>query len=239
MLRPVLAAIIVLNVSACMPAWLVNGIAAGNPGCLYNVHRDDKTVALTLDDGPDSTTTPVLLRILASNNARATFFLISSNMPGNDTLVARLLREGHEIGNHFSDDEASIALPPRAFVRSFLTADSVLKKFAPVRWVRPGSGRYSKRMLRTFREHGYRCALGSIYPFDPQIPWPAFSTWMIRRHVRPGAIIILHDGGYRGRNSAKTLSSVLPELTRRGYRVVTLTELTASTPAQRAPKSDE
>lgn len=233
MLRSVLAAIIVLTASACMPAWLVNGVAAGNPGCLYNVHRDDKTVALTLDDGPDSTTTPELLRILARNNARATFFLISSNLPGNDTLVARLVREGHEIGNHLSKDEASIALPPRAFVRSFLSADSALKKFGLVRWVRPGSGRYNKRMVRTFREHGYRCALGSVYPFDPQIPWPAFSTWVIRRQVRPGAIIILHDGGYRGRNSIKTLSTLLPELTRVGYRIVTLSELTASTPALR------
>jgi peptidoglycan/xylan/chitin deacetylase (PgdA/CDA1 family) len=236
MLRSVLAAIIVLTASACMPAWLVNGVAAGNPGCLYNVRRDDKTVALTLDDGPDSTTTPELLRILASNNARATFFLISSNLAGNDTLVARLVREGHEIGNHFSEDEASIALPPRAFVRSFLTADSALKKFAPVRWVRPGSGRYNKRMVRTFRQHGYRCALGSIYPFDPQIPWPAFSTWVIRRQVRPGAIIILHDGAYRGRNTIKTLSTLLPELTRRGYRVVTLSELTAPIPARHAAK---
>lgn len=233
MLRPVLAAIIVLTASACMPAWLVNGVAAGNPGCLYSVPRDDKTIALTLDDGPDSATTPELLRILADNNARATFFLISSHLPGNDTLVARLVREGHEIGNHFSENEASIALSPPAFVRSFLTADSVLKRFAPVRWVRPGSGHYNKRMLRTFREHGYRCALGSVYPFDPQIPWPAYSTWMIRRQTRPGAIIILHDGGYKGRNTIKTLNRLLPELARRGYRVVTLSELT--TPAPRPP----
>jgi peptidoglycan-N-acetylglucosamine deacetylase len=227
MLRPVLAAIIILTTSSCMPASLVNWVAAGNPGCLYNVDRDDKTVALTLDDGPDATTTPELLRILADNNARATFFLISSNIPGNDTLVARLVREGHEIGNHFSEDEASIALPPPAFVGSFLAADSVLNRFAPIRWVRPGSGRYNKRMVRTFREHGYRCALGSVYPFDPQIPWPAYSTWMIRRHVRPGAIIILHDGGYKGRNTIKTLRKLLPELRQRGYRIVTLSELTA------------
>src|SRR5688572_26478162 len=127
MLPPALAAI-VLNVSACTPAWLVNGVAAGNPGCLYNVHREDKTVALTLDDGPDSTTTPELLRILAKNNARATFFLISGNLAGNDTLVARLVREGHEIGNHFSKNEASIAVSPREFVKSFLAADSALRK---------------------------------------------------------------------------------------------------------------
>ena len=210
-----------------MPAWVVSGIAAGNPGCLYHISRNDKTVALTLDDGPDSNTTPELLRILSEHDARATFFLISDHVKGNDKLVARMVREGHEIGNHFSENEASISLSPREFERSFLTADSVLKRFAPVRWVRPGSGHYNDRMLRTFRSHRYQCALGSVYPFDPQIRWPAFSSWVIRRQVRPGAIIILHDNGYKGRNTIKTLGTVLPDLKRRGYRVVSLSELTA------------
>lgn len=219
---------LVVLLTSCIPAPVVEGIAAGNPGCLYSVPRSDKVVALTLDDGPDSATTPELLKILAANKARATFFLISGNLPGNDALVGRLVREGHEIGNHFSRNEASIALSPREFVASFRAADSALRKFAPVHWVRPGSGHYNKRMIRTFRNHGYRCALGSVYPFDPQIPWPAYSTWMIRRQIRPGAIIILHDGAYKGRNTIRTLEKVLPDLARRGYRVTTLSDLTAN-----------
>ena len=228
MIRITLPFFIALATSSCIPDALVRGIAAGNPGCLYSVSRTDKIVALTLDDGPDSTTTPELLEILADNNARATFFLISNNVRGNDTLVERLVREGHEIGNHFTENEASIALSPRAFERSFLTADSVLRRFAPVRWVRPGSGHYNKRMVRTFRKHGYQCALGSVYPFDPQIRLPAFSAWVIRRSVRPGAVIVLHDGTYKGRNTSKTLRKVLPDLTKRGYRLVTLSELAAT-----------
>jgi len=228
MVRGFLVGVVVLAASACVPDWAVRRIATNHPGCLYSTSRSDKVVALTLDDGPDSATTPELLKILAADNARATFFLISNNVRGNTTLVRRIVREGHEIGNHFSESKASISLSPAAFERSFLVADSVLKRFAPVRWVRPGSGYYNDRMLRTFRIHGYHCALGSIYPFDPQIPWPAFATWMIRRNVRPGAIIILHDGGYRGRNASRTLRKILPDLKRRGYRVVTLSELTAA-----------
>ena len=227
MVRWVVAVVAPLSISSCIPSGVVRAIAAGNPGCVYEMPRHDKVVALTLDDGPDSTTTPELLKILAANNARATFFLISGHLPGHDTLVTRLVREGHEIGNHFSKNEASIGLAHRDFVRSFLSADSALRRFAPVRWVRPGSGHYNKRMIRTFREHRYRCALGSIYPFDPQIPVPAFSAWVVRRNVRPGAIIILHDGGYKGRNTIKTLRKLLPDLKRKGYRIVTLSELAA------------
>lgn len=236
--RSIFAATTILAASACVPAWMVKGMAGGNPGCLYHVPRDDKTVALTLDDGPDSTTTPELLRILADNDAHATFFLISSHVKGNDALVARIVGAGHEIGNHFSENEASISLSPRDFERSFLTADSVLRRFAPVRWVRPGSGHYNARMVRTFRSHHYQCALGSVYPFDPQIRWPAFSSWVIRRQVQPGAIIILHDNGYKGRNTSKTLRAVLPDLKRRGYRIVTLSELTAR-PTRRSPAAGE
>ena len=66
-----------------------------------------------------------IVRAIAAGNPGCVyehFFLISSNVPGNDTLVKRLVREGHEIGNHFSENEASIALSPRDFERSFLTA---------------------------------------------------------------------------------------------------------------------
>jgi len=47
----------------------------------------------------------------------------------------------------------------------------------------------------------------------------------ILQQVRPGSIIILHDGGKRGRNTVRVLARVLPELERRGYRVVTLSKL--------------
>ncbi|HEU4747019.1 MAG TPA: hypothetical protein VFS56_00860, partial [Gemmatimonadaceae bacterium] len=63
MIRYALLWPIVLATSACIPDALVRGIAAGNPGCLYSVSRTDRTVALTLDDGPDSTTTPELLDV--------------------------------------------------------------------------------------------------------------------------------------------------------------------------------
>jgi len=82
-------------------------------------------------------------------------------------------------------------------------SDAVLSTFAPVWWFRPGSGRFDARMLATLQRHGYRCALGSVYPFDPHIRW----SWFSRRFIQ-------------------TLSDVLPALRKRGLRVVTLTELT-------------
>lgn len=214
-----------LLLTACTPFPLVQRIAASRPGCVFYANTSRKMVALTVDDGPDKKTTPLILDLLQRHKSRATFFLISSRVPGNDSLVLRTLREGHEIGNHMSRDQSSISLSRRQFERSLLEADSVLRRFARPRWMRPGSGWYDREMISTLQRHNYRCALGSVYPFDPLIPVADYSTRAILRQVRPGAIIILHDGGYRGRNTAKVLSRILPELVRRGYKVVTLSEM--------------
>ena len=83
-------------------------------------------------------------------------------------------------------------------------------------------------MVAVMARQEYRCALGSVYPYDATIPSAAFSIRHILRNVRPGAIVVLHDGGARGRRTARTLGAVLPELRRRGFRVVTLTDLAAT-----------
>jgi peptidoglycan/xylan/chitin deacetylase (PgdA/CDA1 family) len=88
-------------------------------------------------------------------------------------------------------------------------------------------------MIDVMERHGYRCALGSVYPFDATIPSVAWASSHILRNVRPGAIVILHDGGSRGRRTARVLAEVLPELRRRGYRVASLSELAGSDAGRR------
>ncbi|MGH7620659.1 MAG: polysaccharide deacetylase family protein, partial [Gemmatimonadaceae bacterium] len=57
-------------------------------------------VALTFDDGPDPTWTPLILDTLRSRGVLATFFVIGQNVEANINLTRRIAREGHEIGNH-------------------------------------------------------------------------------------------------------------------------------------------
>lgn len=212
--------------ASCTPRWLVEAVSQARPGCLFSAESGpERLVALTLDDGPDEHTTPALLDLLAGHDARATFFLISSRVEGNEDVVERIVDDGHEIGNHFTEDEAGIDLTPTAFERDLLEADSVLSEFGPLRWARPGSGWYDATMVRTMERHGYRCALGSVYPFDAQLPSSRLAAWSVLATAGPGSVIILHDGGGRGRRSLTALERILPELSRRGYRVVTLSEL--------------
>jgi len=210
------------------PEWLIDQLARRHPGCLYRVPTQTPLVALTIDDGPDPSSTPLILAELRRQEARATFFLIAGRVRGQELLVRTIASEGHELGNHFTRDRASVRLSPSAFEADLLRAHQVLAPYGAVTWARPGSGWYSQVMIGVMSRHRYRCALGSVYPFDATIPSTGFAAHYIMWHTRPGAVIVLHDSGSRGLRTVKVLSEVLPELRRRGYRVVSLSELEAA-----------
>jgi peptidoglycan/xylan/chitin deacetylase (PgdA/CDA1 family) len=64
------------------PEWLVDRLATLRPGCLYRVPTSRPVVALTIDDGPDSISTPKIMSQLRRHDARATFFLIADRVAG-------------------------------------------------------------------------------------------------------------------------------------------------------------
>jgi len=150
------------------PEWIIARLRDTSPEVLYSVDITDRIIALTIDDGPDSTTTPQILDILKQYKVRVTFFLISDHIHENEALVSRMAAEGHELGNHMTKNQPSIRLSTESFEDDLLQADQILSNYGMVKWFRPGSGWYNQGMLNTASKHGYRCALGSVYPFDPQ-----------------------------------------------------------------------
>jgi len=63
-------------------------------------HTQEKVVALTFDDGPDPSYTGLILDILKEKQVSATFFVLGEGVEANSDLLRRMLKEGHEIGNH-------------------------------------------------------------------------------------------------------------------------------------------
>jgi peptidoglycan/xylan/chitin deacetylase (PgdA/CDA1 family) len=98
-------------------------------------------------------------------------------------------------------------------------------KILPNNYFRPGSGLFNRRMRDLLGNRGFRIVLGSIYPHDPQIPYPNVNAKHILSMAHPGAIIICHD---RRGWTAPMLRIVLPELKRQGYEIVTITDLVTS-----------
>jgi peptidoglycan/xylan/chitin deacetylase (PgdA/CDA1 family) len=228
-----LVAIVVLLISPfyCIykpPHFLMRYFQYHWPYVLWHVSTSSKTIALTIDDAP-SQHTEEIMEILKANNATATFFIIGSQIPGREQILQDLIRNGNELGNHAMHDEPSRSLPDLVLADQIQTvavslqeAYSAVNVTGPPKYFRPGSGFFSERMQRMVNVLGYRIILGSIYPHDPGVPFWLVNAWHILSMLHPGGIIICHD---RRSWTPPMLRKVLPEMRRRGYRVVTLTEL--------------
>ena len=202
------------------------------PDVIWQVQTSKKVVALTIDDAP-SQYTDEIRSILQANSAKATFFLIGSQTEGREReeILHSLVKDGHELGNHAMHDEPSRSLSDEVLTNELKTVQqkihdtyAVIGRDQPPAYFRPGSGFFSTRLRALVDKLGFKLVLGSIYPHDPQISYWSVNARHILSMVRPGGLIICHD---RRSWTPPMLKTVLPELKRRGYSVVTLTELLA------------
>ena len=222
---PIPLAVCALAVASCHTGDTYRLLANRDPRVLYSVDTEQPLVALTIDDGPDSESTRRILDVLDAHGAKATFFLISDRTPGRESLVQAIVDADHEIANHLTHDVPSIELEPAEFESELVRAHQTLSRFGDSYWFRPGSGWYDDWMFPILERHDYRLALGTAYALDAQIDSVWFASRVILWRAGKGDIIILHDGEGRGQRTIEILERVLPELRRRGLRVVSLSEL--------------
>jgi peptidoglycan/xylan/chitin deacetylase (PgdA/CDA1 family) len=186
-------------------------------------HTQEKVVALTFDDGPDPTDTPDVLDILKEKKVRATFFVLGQAAQSNPYLLKRLVNEGHEIGNHsFNHDYQQ-----RRLVEEMNQTDKEIFAATGTHtyFYRPPGGFLSKSQLEIIKGNGHVVALWSVDSKDWRNPGIKQIMDNVMKHVFPGAIILMHDGGYHRTQTVKALGPIIDALRERGYRLVTLSEL--------------
>jgi len=214
------------------PTFLIKLLQHRYPSVLLHHPTTQKLIALTIDDAPSEFTLPVL-DLLKEHGAKATFFAIGSQIPGREDILRQILLAGSEIGNHAMHDEPSINLSSQVLKDEISKVDETINEiYASVnmtrlptqRYFRPGSGIFSQRILDLAQGLGYRTVLGSVYPHDPFVKFWRVNAWNVLSGIRPGAVVICHD---RRGWTLPMLQRVVPELVRRGYRVVTVSELLA------------
>ncbi|KAF5982650.1 nodulation nodB [Fusarium coicis] len=218
--------------SASPPSY---GEGSGYPDVLFEEPTDQRIIALSIDDAP-STHTDDIMQVLEENDAHATFFVIGSQVEGRKDKLVNLVAKGHELGNHAMHDEPSKSLSNQKLLEEVhLVKDMLTEAYAangqilPNNYFRPGSGIFNRRMRDVLGNQGFRITLGSVYPHDPQIPYPDTNAKHILSMAHPGAIIICHD---RRSWTVPMLRTVLPELRRQGYRIVTITDLVKAVSSQ-------
>lgn len=206
------------------PAWLL-GLLNSPSTPFYADRSGGPTVALTIDDSVDPTSTPAILDVLANHDVQATFFVLSDSIDGNEALLADIVAAGHEIANHQTADVRGWRMSPAEFSEDIRVSGERLRRFGEVRWLRPGGGFYDGAMVAAAETHGSRLVLGSVFPLDSHIASSRFVANYLLARTHPGDIIVLHDGPSRGLRTAEALEQALPKLKQKGLRFVTLTGL--------------
>ncbi len=192
----------------------------------FPTHR--KEVWLTIDDGPDTRDTPLLLDILRRHRARVTFFVVGENVHRHRALAEAILIEGHLLGNHsHRHPSASFwLLGPEQLEREITQANQAISELTgkPVSLFRAPVGMKNRFIHGILEREGMRLIAWSARGFDGIIrPHPQKVVNRIMAQVRPGAIILLHQGRFdRHGNSlsAACLEALLERLAQAGYRCV-------------------
>jgi peptidoglycan/xylan/chitin deacetylase (PgdA/CDA1 family) len=206
----------------------VRAVARFLPGnVLFSVDTGDPVFALTFDDGPDPATTPGLLAVLAEHRAQATFFLVGERAEAHPSLVAAIAAGGHELGNHLMRDEPSVRLSDHAFRRDLARTNALLTPYGDVRWFRPGSGWFTPRMLRSAAELHLRGVLGTMAAAHRGEPADDRIAGNLAAAVRPGSIVVLHEGTARRSGVVASTGELLGTLAARGLCAVTVSDLAA------------
>jgi peptidoglycan/xylan/chitin deacetylase (PgdA/CDA1 family) len=191
--------------------------------------RERPRVALTFDDGPHPVHTAPLLDALAELDAPATFFVVGRDVDANPALVERMVRDGHELGNHTYRHRylplarsRSVEHELRATDRAIVRAAGVIPNIA-----RPPWGGRSPRNVRVFRRLRKRLVLWDVNSFDWKGKPACEVVERVLDRARAGSIILMHEARDGGETTIEAVRLLIPALRARGFELVTVSRAIA------------
>ena len=210
------------------PAPFLLDAMAGDRALWHMSRGLPSTVYLTYDDGPNPTTTPDLLDLLAREQVRATFFLIDQHITDETVpIISRMLAEGHAIGLH-SATRADMLLSPEEWARKLTAAADRIERLGgmrPCRAFRPHAGWRGGQMYDGLRRLDYTLVGWGWMLWD----WNWFrartadsTLARIPARVSAGDIIVMHDGDESAprkdqRQTVEATARLIPDLRARGF----------------------
>lgn len=193
----------------------IRGTAPLNPDC-----RAKPCIALTFDDGPEVSTTPQILDILARQQIHATFFVIGQRVAGREAIVHRAFQQGNEIGNHSWSHPDLSTLPPEQVEEQLQrTQQAIAGAGVPApRLLRPPYGAVDDMVAA---HNNLTVIRWNVDPEDWKERDPAKIDQSLYEHVHPGAIILMHD------IYPSTVAALEPAITtlKQTYQFVTISQL--------------
>jgi len=207
------------------PATTGPRVALARPVILWMGSASRKQVALTFDDGPSPAKTPALLDALEKAHAPATFFVVGSRAEQAPELLRRMTERGDEVENHsYTHPNMNLVIPSVAEEEMLRTSVLIqaMTGHQP-RFFRPPGGNADASVKRLARSYGLSLAYWTVDALHAEdVGSPSALIQYVMQHVRPGAIVLLHNGPDV---TATAIPGLVAALRAHGYSLVTLSEI--------------
>jgi peptidoglycan/xylan/chitin deacetylase (PgdA/CDA1 family) len=185
-------------------------------------------VALTFDDGPSLETTSLVLDLLRNAEVNATFFVLGEAVERHPDLLKRIVAEGHSLGIHAYRHHPFVLLSARAIQKEICRTREIICRVCPeaelTPWLRPPHGFKTLTLVRTARRSGCRLAAWNLDSRDYCEENAEIIARQVLDHLKPGAIILLHDGSENAA-TVEALPGILSGMAARGWQSVLLPSL--------------
>lgn len=186
-----------------------------------------KMVALTFDDGPWPVYTEQILDVLADHDAKATFFMLGVRVKRKPDVAARVAREGHLVANHSLSHRSFATSSAKEVKRQIAGGRKVIKNATGVDtpWLRPPYGAMDGAAWKIAKREHARVVRWSVDSEDWKKPGPKKIATRVVKRVKPGSVVLFHDGGGDRAQTVAALPRILKQLKAKGYVFVTVEEL--------------
>lgn len=188
------------------------------------VMPDRRVVYLTFDDGAIPEVTPAILDVLKRYNVKATFFVVGENIQKYAHIYARIINEGHRVGNHTYHHVKGSKFGLEEYLREVEACEEAIRsQNSEVRLFRPPYGKMTGRQKRAILERGYKIVLWDVLTHDYNRRYtPEKMLRIVQRYTRDGSIINFHDSVKSGERTIEVLPKVIKWLQANGYTLATL-----------------
>lgn len=190
--------ILALIFVALVVGWFILpfGLRKAAEARLARLCKAQKAIVLSYDDGPSHTLTPRLLDLLCTQSQPATFFVIGRNAEANNEVVARAVREGHEVGSHTFNHNNAWKVGPLRAARDLAAGIRTVGELGGDKTLfRPP---YGKLTLATLLDCFIRQQRFGWWTIDCKDTWAGGNRWEVddvleEIAAQGGGVILLHD----------------------------------------------
>lgn len=189
--------------------------------------RGEKVLYLTFDCGYENGNTEIILDVLKEKKVKAAFFCTLINIKSNPELMARIINDGHILGNHSANHPCFDEISREKMAKEIEDCDNYLReKFGYTSpYFRFPKGEYSENALELVNSIGFRCVFWSLAYNDwntDQQKGGDYAFEKVTSRLHPGAIILLHSVSA---DNAQAMGRIIDYAREQGYEFKTLNDL--------------